>query len=139
MLPSENCDILVKDSAEIKAAAPGVAISMFGNLTVTGGAVTAESKGSNGIYAGGAITITNGAAVKASGYWPAIFAKDKITIDGSTVEAKSEADIGIYQSKKGDIEDQKRHCQGQCGRGKLRRHSGGPQRDRGRLLDRDFR
>lgn len=103
IVASENCDILVKDSAEIKAAAPGVAISMFGNLTVSGGTVTAESKGSNGIYAGGVITITNGAAVKASGYWPAIFAKDKITIDGSTVEAKSEADIGIY-SKKGDIE-----------------------------------
>ena len=103
IVASENCDILVKDSAEIKAAAPGVAISMFGNLTVSGGTVTAESKGSNGIYAGGAITITNGAEVKASGYWPAIFAKDKITIDGSTAEAKSEADVGIY-SKKGDIE-----------------------------------
>lgn len=103
IVASENCDILVKDSAEIKAAAPGVAISMFGNLTVSGGTVTAESKGSNGIYAGGAITITNGAEVKATGYWPAIFAKDKITIDGSTVEAKAEADIGIY-SKKGDIE-----------------------------------
>lgn len=103
IVASENCDILVKDSAEIKAAAPGVAISMFGNLTVSGGTVTAESKGSNGIYAGGVITITNGAAVKASGYWPAIFAEGKITIDGSTAEAKSEADVGIY-SKKGDIE-----------------------------------
>lgn len=103
IVASENCDILVKDSAEIKAVAPGVAISMFGNLTVSGGTIAAESKGSNGIYAGGVITITNGAEVKASGYWPAIFAKDKITIDGSTVEAKSEADVGIY-SKKGDIE-----------------------------------
>lgn len=103
IVASENCDILVKDSAEIKAAAPGVAISMFGNLTVSGGTIAAESKGSNGIYAGGAITITNGAAVKASGYWPAIFAEGKITIDGSTAEAKSEADVGIY-SKKGDIE-----------------------------------
>ena len=103
IVASENCDILVKDSAEIKAAAPGAAISMFGNLTVSGGTIAAESKGSNGIYAGGAITITNGAEVKATGYWPAIFAKDKITIDGSTAEAKSEADVGIY-SKKGDIE-----------------------------------
>ena len=76
---------------------------MFGNLTVSGGTIAAESKGSNGIYAGGAITITNGAEVKATGYRPAIFAKDKITIDGSTAEAKSEADVGIY-SKKGDIE-----------------------------------
>ena len=103
IVAGENCDILVKDSAEIKAAAPGAAISMFGNLTVSGGTVTAESKGRNGIYAGGAITITNGAEVKASGYWPAIFAEGKITIDGSTAEAKSEADVGIY-SKKGDIE-----------------------------------
>lgn len=103
IVAGENCDILVKDSAEIKAAAPGAAISMFGNLTVSGGTIAAESKGSNGIYAGGAITITNGAEVKATGYWPAIFAKDKITIDGSTAEAKSEADVGIY-SKKGDIE-----------------------------------
>ena len=103
IVAGENCDILVKDSAEIKAAAPGVAISMFGNLTVSGGTIAAESKGSNGIYAGSAITITNGAAVKVSGYWPAIFAKGKITIDGSTAEAKSEADVGIY-SKNGDIE-----------------------------------
>lgn len=103
IVASENCDILVKDSAEIKAAAPGVAISMFGNLTVSGGTVTADSKGSNGIYAGGAITITNGAEVKASGYWPAIFAEGKITIDDSTAEAKSEADVGIY-SRNDDIE-----------------------------------
>lgn len=103
IVAGENCDILVKDSAEIKAAAPGVAISMFGNLTVSGGTIAAESKGSNGIYAGGAITITDGAEVKASGYWPAIFAKGKITIDGSTVEAESEADVGIF-SRNGDIE-----------------------------------
>ena len=96
-------NVFVKDDAEIKTTATGVALSVVGALEVSGGTVAAESKGSNGIYAGGAITITNGAAVKASGYWPAIFAEGKITIDGSTAEAKSEADVGIY-SKKGDIE-----------------------------------
>lgn len=96
-------NVFVKDDAEIKTTATGVALSVGGALEISGGTVTAESKGRNGIYAGGAITITNGAAVKATGYWPAIFAKDKITIDGSTAEAKSEADVGIY-SKKGDIE-----------------------------------
>lgn len=96
-------NVFVKDDAEIKTTATGVALSVGGALEISGGTVTAESKGSNGIYAGGVITITNGAEVKATGYWPAIFAKDKITIDGSTAEAKSEADVGIY-SKKGDIE-----------------------------------
>ena len=96
-------NVFVKDNAEIKTTATGVALCASGALEISGGTVTAESKGSNGIYAGGVITITNGAEVKASGYLPAIFAKDKITIDGSTVEAKSEADVGIY-SKKGDIE-----------------------------------
>ena len=96
-------NVFVKDDAEIKTTATGVALSVVGALEVSGGTVTAESKGSNGIYAGGAITITNGAEVKASGYWPAIFAKDKITIDGSTVEAESEADVGIF-SRNGDIE-----------------------------------
>ena len=96
-------NVFVKDDAEIKTTATGVALSVVGALEVSGGTVTAESKGSNGIYAGGAITITNGAEVKASGYWPAIFAKDKITIDGSTVEAESEADVGIY-SRNDDIE-----------------------------------
>ena len=96
-------NVFVKDNAEIKTTATGVALCASGALEISGGTVTAESKGRNGIYAGGAITITNGAEVKATGYWPAIFAKDKITIDGSTVEAKSEADVGIY-SKKGDIE-----------------------------------
>ena len=96
-------NVFVKDDAEIKTTATGVALCASGALEISGGTVTAESKGRNGIFAGGAITITNGAEVKASGYWPAIFAKDKITIDGSTAEAKSEADVGIY-SKKGDIE-----------------------------------
>lgn len=96
-------NVFVKDDAEIKTTATGVALCASGALEISGGTVTAESKGRNGIYAGGVITITNGAEVKASGYWPAIFAKDKITIDGSTAEAKSEADVGIY-SKKGDIE-----------------------------------
>lgn len=96
-------NVSVKDNAEIKTTATDVALCVGGALEISGGTVAADSKGSNGIYAGGAITITNGAAVKASGYWPAIFAEGKITIDGSTVEAKAEADIGIF-SRNGDIE-----------------------------------
>ena len=73
-----------------------MALSVGGALEISGGTVAAESKGSNGIYAGGAITITNGAEVKATGFYPAIYTYDSLTIDGSTVAADSKSRNGIY-------------------------------------------
>lgn len=73
-----------------------MALSVGGALEISGGTVEAESKGSNGIYAGGAITITNGAEVKATGFYPAIYTYDSLTIDGSTVAADSKSRNGIY-------------------------------------------
>ena len=89
-------DITVKDKAEIKATAYGVAIGTGGSVEISGGTVTADSKGSNGIYADGTLTISNGATVKASGYWPALFGNSGVSISDSQVEATSSNDIGIF-------------------------------------------
>lgn len=89
-------DITVKDKAEIKATAYDVAISTGGSVEISGGTVTADSKGSNGIYADGTLTISNGATVKASGYWPALFGNSGVSISDSQVEATSSNDIGIF-------------------------------------------
>lgn len=89
-------DITVKDKAEIKATAYDVAISTWGSVEISGGTVTADSKGSNGIFASGTLTISNGATVKASGYWPALFGNSGVSISDSQVEATSSNDIGIF-------------------------------------------
>lgn len=89
-------DITVKDKAEIKATAYGVAIGTVGSVEISGGTVTADSKGSNGIYADGTLTISNGATVNASGYWPALFGNSGVSISDSQVEATSSNDIGIF-------------------------------------------
>lgn len=89
-------DITVKDKAEIKATAYGVAIGTGGSVEISGGTVTADSKGSNGIYADGTLTISNGATVNASGYWPALFGNSGVSISDSQVEATSSNDIGIF-------------------------------------------
>lgn len=51
--------IEVKDSAEIKAAAQGTAISAVGDVTISGGKVTANSTGNKGIYSRGNVNIQN--------------------------------------------------------------------------------
>ena len=89
-------DITVGGNAEIKATGYGVAISTWGSVEISGGTVTADSKGNNGIYADGTLTISNGATVKASGYWPALFGNGKVSISDSQVEATSSNDIGIF-------------------------------------------
>ena len=63
-----NSSIRVTDNAEIKAAAQSVAIDAGGAVTISGGKVTANSTGSNGIYSGKTIAISNGATVEAAGY-----------------------------------------------------------------------
>ena len=94
-------DIVVKDNAEIKAAAQDVAIATWGNVQVTGGKITAESTGSNGIYAGGTVSIS-GAEVKVAGYYPALFADNDITVENSALTATSTDDVAIY-SRNGTI------------------------------------
>lgn len=97
-------DITVKDKAEIKATAYDVAISTWGSVEISGGTVTADSKGSNGIFASGTLTISNGATVKASGYWPALMSGGELSITSSQVEAASTADAAIYSRNKVTIE-----------------------------------
>ena len=91
-----DSSIQVKDSAEIKAAAPDVAISAGGVVTISGGKVTANSTGSNGIYSGETIAISNGATVEAAGYWPALFAASGVEISSSRVDASASSDLAIF-------------------------------------------
>ncbi len=88
-------DINVQDNAKIKATAYGPAVS-YGNIEVNGSSVEAESPDSNGIYAGGKISITNGSTLSAKGYYPALYAVGNIEVNGSSVEAVCESDVGIY-------------------------------------------
>ena len=53
--------ITVKGNAAIKATAYDVAVSTWGNVKVDGGKIIAKSANSNGIYADGVISISNGA------------------------------------------------------------------------------
>ena len=91
-----DSSIQVKDSAEIKAAAPDVAISAGGAVTISGGKVTANSTSSNGIYSGETIAISNGATVEAAGYWPALFAASGVEISSSRVDASASSDVAIF-------------------------------------------
>ncbi len=81
-------DIVVKDNAEIKATAQGTAIATWGNVQVTGGKITAESTGSNGIYAEGTVSISN-AEAELRGRWPALFSVGSVTVKDSTLTATS--------------------------------------------------
>lgn len=88
--------IRVEDSAEIKATAPDVAISAVGAVTISGGKVTANSTGSNGIYSEETIAISNGATVEAAGYLPALFAQSGVEISSSRVDASATNDVAIF-------------------------------------------
>ena len=102
---TSNGDITVKGKAEIKATAYDVAISTWGSVEIEGGTVTADSKGSNGVYADGTLEISNGATVKASGYWPALFGNSEVSISDSRVEVTTTADVGIYSPGKIEIKN----------------------------------
>ena len=84
------------DNAEIKAAAQDAAISAGGAVTISGGKVTANSTGSNGIFSGETIAISNGATVEAAGYWPALFAQSGVEISSSRVDASASDDVAIF-------------------------------------------
>ena len=99
-----DVDITVKYNAAIKATAYGVAISTWGNVKVDGGKIIAKSAKSNGIYADGVISISNGATVEAEGYYPAIFGSTGVTITNSTVKASGD-DVAIYSPADVTIED----------------------------------
>lgn len=97
--------IRVEDSAEIKATAPDVAISAVGAVTISGGRVTANSTGSNGIYSKETIAISNGATVEAAGYLPALFAQSGVEISSSRVDASATNDVAIFSRSTVNIQN----------------------------------
>lgn len=100
-----NVDITVKDNATIKATAYDVAVSTWGNVKVDGSKIIAKSAKSNGIYADGVISISNGATVEAEGYYPAVFGNGGVTITNSTVKATSSDDVAIFSRADVTIRD----------------------------------
>lgn len=90
-------NVSVTENAAIKATGYDAALSVGGNLAISGGNVEAKSENSNGIYAGGELKISDGAKVNASGYYPALFGNGGVSIEsGSQVEATSTGDVGIF-------------------------------------------
>lgn len=94
-------NISVTENASIKATGYDVALSVGGDLAISGGNVEAKSENSNGIYAGGKLTISDGAKVNASGYFPALFGNGGVSIENSQIEATSTGDVGIFS--RGDV------------------------------------
>ena len=76
--------------------ADDVALCVNGNLAISGGNVEAKSENSNGVYAGGALKISDGAKVNASGYYPALFGSGSVSIENSQVETTSTGEAGIF-------------------------------------------
>lgn len=108
-----SSDITVKDNATIDATAYGAAVSTWGNVKVLGGKIIAKSANSNGIYADGVISISNGATVETEGHYPAVFGNGGVTITNSTVKAGSDDDVAIFSPR--------RHDQGQRDQGYISR------------------
>lgn len=95
-------NVSVTENATIKATGYNVALSVGGDLAISGGNVEAKSEKSNGIYAKGMLKISDGAKVNASGYYPALFGNGGVSIEsGSQVEATSTGDVGIFS--RGDV------------------------------------
>ena len=95
-------NVSVTENATIKATGYDVALSVGGDLAISGGNVEAKSENSNGIYANGELKISDGAKVNASGYYPALFGNGGVSIEsGSQVEATSTGDAGIFS--RGDV------------------------------------
>lgn len=94
-------NVSVTENAAIKATGYDVALSVRGDLAISGGNVEAKSENSNGIYAGGELKISGGAKVNASGYYPALFGSGSVSIENSQVEATSTGDVGIFS--RGDV------------------------------------
>lgn len=91
-----DANVSVTDKAAIKATGYDAALSVGGDLAISGGNVEAKSKNSNGIYADGKLEISGGAKVNASGYYPALFGSGSVSIENSQIEATSTGDVGIF-------------------------------------------
>lgn len=94
-------NVSVTENAAIKATGYDVALSVGGDLAISGGNVEAKSENSNGIYADGKLEISDGAKVNASGYYPALFGSGSVSIENSQIEATSTGDAGIFS--RGDV------------------------------------
>lgn len=101
---STDGGITIQDQATLKTTGYDYAL-VADNITVNGGTVIADSKESYGIYASGAISITNGADVTASGKSQAIQSNGALTISGSTVNAESTNGVAIYSPANVSITD----------------------------------
>ena len=75
-----SANVSVTENAAIKATGYDVALSVGGDLAISGGNVEAKSENSNGIYADGKLEISDGAKVNASGYYPALFGSGSVSI-----------------------------------------------------------
>lgn len=91
-----SANVSVTENAAIKATGYDVALSVGGDLAISGGNVEAKSENSNGIYADGKLEISDGAKVNASGYYPALFGSGSVSIENSQIEATSTGDAGIF-------------------------------------------
>lgn len=96
-----SANVSVTENAAIKATGYDVALSVGGDLAISGGNVEAKSENSNGIYADGKLEISDGAKVNASGYYPALFGSGSVSIENSQIEATSTGDAGIFS--RGDV------------------------------------
>lgn len=94
-------NVSVTENAAIKATGYDVALSVGGDLAISGGNVEAKSENSNGIYADGKLEISDGAKVNASGYYPALFGSGSVSVENSQIEATSTGDAGIFS--RGDV------------------------------------
>ena len=90
-----SSDIVVKDSATLKATAQDAAVWTFGKLEVSGGKLVAKSTGSNGAGATKAISIKN-AEAEVSGIYPALYSDGNIEVSGGKLTAESSGSNGIY-------------------------------------------
>lgn len=90
-----SSDIVVKDSATLKATAQDAAVWTFGKLEVSGGKIVAKSTGSNGAGATKAISIKN-AEVEVSGFYPALYSDGNVEVSDGKIAAESSGSNGIY-------------------------------------------
>ena len=90
-----SSDIVVKDSATLKATAQDAAVWTFGKLEVSGGKFVAKSTGSNGAGATKAISIKN-AEAEVSGFYPALYSDGNVEVSGGKLAAESSGSNGIY-------------------------------------------
>ena len=90
-----SSDIVVKDSATLKATAQDAAVWTFGKLEVSGGKLVAKSTGSNGAGATKAISIKN-AEAEVSGFYPALYSDGNVSVENSILTATSTQDVAVY-------------------------------------------